>query len=1758
MLHSHRKFLKAVSIFLMLNILSCALAPSLSYALTAGPTAPEATSFEPVDTTDMVNLLTGDLTYNLPLLEIPSPEGSYAMSLSYHAGIRPDEESSWVGLGWTLNAGAINRNVDGTPDDVNYGTVTQTRYTDLGSAQLQYVDIMGLKNASGTIYTAHNFEGNGGLGSLALVEGNSPDQTFSSSDASRGTEDDNMRNQVRAYLANSTLMVPYIVNNQIPAEASARMKVVPIPNIPDLYVDVKSNYWRWYKVQQGTLQNRGSLYASRHLYPNIQNSADAYRLISNATLMSESTDPDKYSYGLMPSNDSYNVSAQGLSGSIKPYNFENGTLFVENSSSTPTPDAYGLSSTLLYQFTKDFTKKVNFRFEGNFSNALSITPQRIQWGSSPLTGGSVSDQTVTANSTGYNSTTQQLAGSRHIDWYTLNQVNNNYAKTKGLMGYQNIDNQYIQSGGYRVRQFSPVDTSTIAAFKIVNEDGTTYHYALPAYAYGETYKIRAKGNDYNRIESVSNNEYAYEWLLTSITGSDYVDRNHNGLVDAADWGFWTAFDYGKWTDKYLWRTPATGYNTDIDGSNETATSGFKEIYYLDAVRTRTHTALFVKNIKPDGKGVGSKSGGYTYSIESVPRGAVCGGTGTIYDIFNILPVSTMKLEKIYVLNNDDLNSFLSSNSLSTTNLSALKANGNAYNHSYNGIAMCSTGPSAGPNYSNYHMGDNVLDNQDLTAAQFNLLQKSTLKTIQLNTDNSLCISDNSFTVGDDYCNELISSGLTYTRQGKLTLNSVKVYGKAGADLIPSYNFTYEQTTGLKSANFTMLTLATSTTSTVSFGSTPPTMTGGEVVKFTYGELDYYAAFGMVALDSSSMTYRATVQYFGPNLPTESMMLYTMNATETRNPPYDGQMQDIWGRFNSAYNKFYGDYNGNKQVTAASVNAQDLWNLREIETPTGAKIKITYEPDSYKAPEAFNNYGYSITSMVPVSGSNDDVRLWLTVNGSNLTDIFSVGSQCNFLALLETPPSSGTVYEELIDYSAEKAEIVAVNNSYITVRASGLANAFNGCYPADFSNYSGTGCANSFIGGRLKYYKNTTIPGGGIRVKTLAVEGSGWRKETNFKYESSPGVTSGVTSYEPYGLDVSNLSFSSVPTIATAERLKKQATGTDRYLKTLYANFANVLKLSRLLPAPGVMYEYVTVSQRTNNIDYPTSTRYQFEVFDSGMITIAQNPDWSVDPNHSNMYRRNYLNTIKNNTTRVGNLRSVFTYDKKGKVISKVIKKYLHDEYNDQASFEAALASRFSSQGKMAQSFNNYAVLTTYDASNNYNYYSYAITNLLEEYPSVLTCEESYDLLKGSSSKIQHLGYDFYSGISTKQFYQNTYGNYFLAKTIPAYNAYSEMGIKVNTPTNRHMLTQAFATYLYKADSSATILGTLSAEVNTWSKIWNYRAYSPGATSPYTYSAIADDPLTAQNEQIWRPFRSYVWDSPFTNADGTSQNFVDFDGASEANNIPQNQYWKRKSEISLYDAFSNPLEVKDINGVYASTKMGYKNTAVLANASNAKFTEMSYTGAEDLPLVNSPGNDYFDGEAFGNNYKSNTYAHSGTYSIKLSTTSQTVPVYRAQYTSTQQDFSKQKDYHLSVWVYKDNVTAANLSYRFYDFNTGTTISTASAAGNTSLPKAGDWYLLSLDFNLGNPTTTSAVLAINLNTTSSVPVYFDDFRFHPSSAAMTSYVYDPQSCQLTYILDQENFYTRFEYDPFGRLLSVNKETLDGEKKVNDYYYNYSRKP
>jgi hypothetical protein len=119
---TRKKLLKYFSFFMALNILAEVVSPSVAMALTNGPTQPEHIGFEPAGASEMVDLFTGDFKYNIPLLDVDG----YPLNLAYHAGPGMEQEASWVGLGWSLSPGILNRNVRGLPDDFK-GEIIQSK-----------------------------------------------------------------------------------------------------------------------------------------------------------------------------------------------------------------------------------------------------------------------------------------------------------------------------------------------------------------------------------------------------------------------------------------------------------------------------------------------------------------------------------------------------------------------------------------------------------------------------------------------------------------------------------------------------------------------------------------------------------------------------------------------------------------------------------------------------------------------------------------------------------------------------------------------------------------------------------------------------------------------------------------------------------------------------------------------------------------------------------------------------------------------------------------------------------------------------------------------------------------------------------------------------------------------------------------------------------------------------------------------------------------------------------------------------------------------------------------------------------------------------------------------------------------------------------------------------------------------------------------------------------------------------------------------
>ncbi len=117
----HSYFGKIFCVFTIVILLSEIIFPTVGYALTSGPSQPEVQSFQPIGVTEMVDPFSGDFSYNIPLVDV----GGYPINMVYNSGITMDQEASWVGLGWNINPGVINRTMRGLPDDFSNETVTK-------------------------------------------------------------------------------------------------------------------------------------------------------------------------------------------------------------------------------------------------------------------------------------------------------------------------------------------------------------------------------------------------------------------------------------------------------------------------------------------------------------------------------------------------------------------------------------------------------------------------------------------------------------------------------------------------------------------------------------------------------------------------------------------------------------------------------------------------------------------------------------------------------------------------------------------------------------------------------------------------------------------------------------------------------------------------------------------------------------------------------------------------------------------------------------------------------------------------------------------------------------------------------------------------------------------------------------------------------------------------------------------------------------------------------------------------------------------------------------------------------------------------------------------------------------------------------------------------------------------------------------------------------------------------------------------------
>ncbi|MCD0487344.1 hypothetical protein LPB86_03830 [Pedobacter sp. MC2016-14] len=1708
---------KGIAIFLLINLFNQVMLPTIALALTSGPTVPEATSFEPIDTTEMINPLTGDFTYNLPLLEIPGPEGGYPLSLSYHAGIQPNEEASWAGLGWGINPGAISRNVNGYPDDFVGVQSTARSYWGGGSTKSIGVNVsLGLQAASvsfGLDFSQDTYKGFGVGGSMGVnfglwnqqgvtggvtlgvspygdpyvganigistakaVGGGFTGSTGVSvmtnfqdvnvganagvSYATGGARGSNVsllgasisstEGKVSLTAGGGGMSVNNANAGRISSESSGWSISIPMPIIS---LGISYNYRRYWSDESSNTSTYGVLSPA---YPITLNYSanDTYRLLDpiNENII-DNPDPDKLVGGTYPNYDDYSVTAQGLSGSIRPYDFQN-TLYTQNRINNQ--DHSNDITAISINSNRSSGRKLQYRFINDFSNRYTQNP-------SNFSEDFVYDTSIYGNDDdnyGYNPSYNRLAGSKHINYYYNGQMSNSISgaietNSKGFVRRSDLQSQ-------------------IGSFVITNASGVTYHYALPAYSFDEYTETRKIGGvtSYNSLSKPT--PYAYTWYLTAITGPDYVDRNENNQVDEADWGYWVEFNYGKWNDDYAWRNPAEGFHKDIDNTFNSYSRGKKEVYYLDYVKTRTHTAFFVKDLRNDGKSDASYG--------------VC---------------AALKLDHILLVQNHDL----------TTEVDDIRKASSKLNYPYQALMKI-----------NNH-GFNVIDVDDFKSIEEDVVSKC-IRKIQFNYDYSL-----SSGVPNSYVGSFLESygAQTNEKTGKLTLLSVDFQGKSGIPVTPPIEFEYDLHPDDISNQENVKVISTSTSNRkgdIEVQSSNKLIVG-DIIKFTINGTLYYCT---LILDKGDKIFE--VLYLKDKPPTITVFI---PAVKTKNPPYNKDFYDIWHLYKSDYQGTSNNDNITRITTDISNRSTDVWSLRRIKSSIGNEINIDYEGDTYSQSVLNKNRSLTVNNFNYLGGtasSGYQARVNISGNEQPLNKIFKVGDKIDLVALAKfdyhQPPFPKIDNEYNVIESSKHlkpSRILEIVGDEMKFSLSDEMKAAVTETRTKTHVHSIVSATADIITGNLKVSGVSRFYGGGIRVASITVDNlNGVKKQTRYNY-SRPGLSanddggsSGVTSYEPISLE------ESLPTLD--DEAKKA------YNRALYKDMDYLLSIAREAPSPGVMYEYVSIQdfdilpEVSEPIKNTGSIQYQYEVFNKNMLGIKQ----YQYAKSANRERKNL--SIKDFTSRIGNVKRMITYDDKGNKLTEQINHYLHDQMSDksfdyQSQHYANLLSLFNYQGTIQERYSDARMVKVDN-----NPIDKRVMSGRDVYPAILTGSTSIDYKNGIRVEQKNLSFDFYSGAVTKSLNFDSYGNRFITEITPAYRQYPALGLKLDyvfNPSNgpKHMLTQTASTYIYAVDGFNAPLGIVSARVQTWGN--DIPVLDPEG-----------NPTSYNQNNIWREKAKYVWSPTGISLNGlTSANsFVDFFAAAQ-----NNPAWKKSSEVIKYNVFSAPLEATDINGNYAASKMGYANSKVIMSG-NARYYEIAYSGTEDGVL----SSDKLGTVSSGSGVITKEIAHTGEKSLKVAGINNG---FRYSVSLNSLDPIR-RDYLVAVWVKptSNNISDAKLYYSI----DGAEIDITPAYTKT----AAGWYLIQMKvpaaaLNGGN-------LLVGCKNVGSGVLYFDDFRFQPLNSSTVAYVYDSHSGELTYMLDNNNLYIHYQYDQGGRLIKTFKEILGKSQVplVKETIYNYGKGP
>ncbi len=1879
-----RRYSKVITAFLVVNFLTSLVYPMASFALTSGPTAPDFASFEPVDVTDMVDLQTGDFAYNMPLLEVPGPAGGYPISLGYHAGIQTNQEASWVGLGWTLNPGAINRSVNGFADDfTDVENITRSFWSGGTTDELRVGVTIGLPGSPASVsgglsvasdsyrglkgkvgYYSGVGAGFGGRGlgvNLGYSYGDNPVTGFSQNGSlglsySRSVGGTALNLTGSAGLSTNFNSVSFGLNGGVSAtnlrsgrtqsllgaslssanggsvsasvggfssnihnsnagriSSSTRGFGISIPIHKGVWLDIAKTNYRYWIDEMLSVSTNGAMNFDGAGADLETTAFDVYTNPDEDLFVNDIDDSDKTLGGTFAEYDHYNVTAQGVGGPIRPYAFQR-HLYRQNK-----------GEEVIHYETGNNTDRPEFRFVGDFSNryeydAGTIKKKGEDGTTDPVSYAFGTPRTGEANddTDGLGGISQtKLYGSKDVEYFTNAEIttfqqnlDDNISPTGRFINF--INNQ---STGF-IR--NPDLGDQIGGFIVTNESGVRYHYTLPAYSYGEKMyseriDVQASEKDYNL--KVQPEPYAYIWHLTAITGPDFVDRgggasgsDPDGILSDDDWGYWVEFDYGLWTEKYHWRNPGVGYNRDLDGNFQNASNGTKELYYLDAVKTRSHTALFHKSVRADAKSrnnyatLGGKATEEAFHTSSIWQTTIGGTT-----IFRA-PVPSLRLDSIQLVQNEDLPARTFTDIKATNESLCLHENdlvsgGGCFDNPVNAIPGTVSYFSTSEFFSK-----NVLDNGDLVEGEI-----PALRTIKFNY---------SYELQPETINSYDEEAWIYTEPhlpdtdfseleslGKLTLEGVQFAGRDGKSLVPETTFSYD----LKDEGY--YTTLSATNALQNYEG----LTEGDLIKATRttdNATAYYYVFKGGLITFIKPLGKVTFNVGDPIL-----------VQKTKNAPYDPDARDIWGMYKADVNM---DLVVDNEILARFVSNEskknlDAWSLRSIKTPLGADINIEYQPDRYEEVALAPTSVYQVSNVREGSQTNTieveipySEQAYETIAQYSFLDL-SLAAEYHYYdnsyTFPDDPdliPNTGgvSVFHEPSNWwydqrDANRTKSIPINlrayvqqkniignnivlalsmdiNEYnklmgvkevveydqvVEIRSELDQDLLPGTYKV---HYNMQGGPSFILGGYASksqdqsgaFVVEGTEPGtygGGLAVKSISFHDvlDGETTRTNYSYNN------GVTSYEPYGILPAQQS----------DDIPEWFENADAEIGRVgYFQYLSMITNARDLPAPGVLYGNVKIQEMSMGTNIPGHTEYNFETFKAGMVDVhtyaEQRENEDTDETYGDItYKRTQRRSlaIKDFTARVGNVKSIVRYDVNGHKLNETINHYLSDSITDDSfnahvnEYENYLRINFQNQGVVEETFMD-ARFAQQEAPG--RYYLMATLSKKERFPSVMTGTTTKDYKTGIESASHYLDFDYYSGQPTLTYNSDEYGNQFINRSIPAYrmqkgvlgvagkqisDAYPNMGLKGKDPENKNMISQEGIMVSFKMKD------TYGFGDSDWkNKIdgimgGTITTWEDGSKVVLPGGATYNGVL--QNN-IYRKNGTYSFIGIGKTSDNGVHQLVDgYSGLEESwalsDGEPDLTYgWQEGGKITLYDIHSNALEASDINGNYAATKLDLDQERVLATASNASYDQFTYTGFEDGVV---------SGSILGSNLQLLTHediVEEGEFGeLRPHTGKASLLLFEGheglKFTIDDPDFPGESGTrNYMVSVWSSEIDGLDINYR---------IGTDPKVTADKLPtkQAGNWYLHRAIIPWEDSGQSTLVISLEAHN----ELQIDDFRVHPVDAVMTSYVYNKWG-EMAFQHDANNLFSQYLYDSEGRLTKVFRESFKhGVKQVSDFKIHYA---